>query len=132
MTPQQREVVELDGEIFDNGEAVTLVRNTLGPAGTQIAVSVVVNAIVRGYQARELISGSGIVEGDSQVIISPSQINAAQWPGGYVVGPSTQGDQRVPRKGDKMVIAGKTRAVEGCAPIYMAGELVRMTVHVKG
>ena len=128
MTPEAA-LSALDRALSRTGEAVTLTRLTLGPNSLQIPVSVVVNARVRGYAVREIIPGSGIVEGDSEVIISPTQINAAQWPGGQV-GPT--GDPRVPRKGDHMVIAGKTRSVEGCAPIYLAGELVRLTLHVKG
>jgi hypothetical protein len=131
MTPTQA-ISQLDRMIARNGEAVTLVRPTTAAGGVKIPVSVVVNAIVRGYQAKELIQGSGIQVGDSRVIISPSQINAKQWPGGYVSSPTTQGDMRVPKGNiDQMIVAGKTRQVIAASPTYLAGELVRIDVTVR-
>jgi hypothetical protein len=81
-----------------------------------------------------LIAGSGIIEGDSLVIMSPTQIVAAQWPGGQVVtSPPSMLDPRVPRQGDKAIIAGKMRTVQAAAPIYFpSGALIRIELRVKG
>ena len=89
-------------------------------------------AIVRGYKPVELISGSGIVQGDSLVILSPSDIDRAQWPGGQL--PTTVGDQRIPSKNlaDKIIRQGRTAAVQSANPVYVRGQLVRIEVQVRG
>ena len=77
-------------------------------------------------------AGSGVVLGDSKLVMSPTQIDAAQWPGGYVVGPTTAGDQRVPKPGiDQVIVQGKTRSIAAAAPTYIDGTLVRLdlTIH---
>ena len=89
---------------------------------------------VAGFQPHELlpIAGSGVVLGDSKLVMSPTQIDAAQWPGGYVVGPTTAGDQRVPKPGiDQVIVQGKTRSIAAAAPTYIDGTLVRLdlTIH---
>ena len=136
MTPEAA-IAMLDSALARNGEDVTLIRTTLGPAGSLIPFSVDCRAQVRGYQPHDLIAGSGIVQGDSIVTLSPTEINAAQWPGPVVVavGANAPGtDARVPSKnrGDRIVIAGKARAVEACAPVYLNGVLVRLVCQVKG
>ena len=127
MTPEQA-ISSLDRALSRNGELAILQR----PIGNNQAwLSVEVNAQVLGYQPHELVAGSGIVQGDSKVIISPTQINAAQWPGGYVADAQHQGDQRIPIKFDRMMIAGRPRAVQAATPRYLAGELVRIEVQVR-
>jgi len=130
-------IAQLDRALARNGQDITLQRLTLGPNGQQIAFSVGCRAMVTGYQASELIAGSGIVQGDSHVILSPTEINEAQWPGPSIVaagGAAPGTDARVPSKsrGDRCVIAGKARAVEAGTPFYIDGELVRIELQVKG
>lgn len=128
MTPAAA-IASLDRQLAAIGEDVIL-RRTIGTAN-QVNIDVVCRAFVRGYEPKELVGS--IVQGDSQVTISPTQINRAQWPGGQpVTSPPSATDPRVPRKGDKMIVAGKPRNVEAAAPIYLAGELVRIDLQVKG
>mgnify|MGYP000520537703 CR=1 FL=1 len=75
---------------------------------------------------------AGITQDTSNVIISPTEINAEGWPGDNLTGVSELLDRRVPNTRDQIVIAGKTRQVIAAAPIYVAGELVRISLRVKG
>jgi hypothetical protein len=121
-------IARLDASLARVGEDVVLRRYTQGPNSTRIPFAVTVRAQVRGYSPEELVGG--ITQQDSRVILSPTQIEAAQWPG-----PTTSpvaGDRRVPRKGDQMVIAGIARTVEAAAGIYVAGTLVRIECRVLG
>ena len=122
------EVAALDRAIARTGETVTLRRTT----GTtpQVNYDVILSALVRGYKASELISGSGIVQGDALVSLSPSGLDRAQWPGGQA--PNTAGDVRVPRVGDKIIRQGKTTAVQSANPFYVRGELARIEVQIRG
>ena len=126
MTTQ--EIAALDRAVARTGEAVTLRRNT--GSTPQTTVDVTLQAIVRGFKPSELISGSGIVAGDSLVIISPTAINAAQWPGGQ--SPTVTGDQRIPRTTDAVIRQGKSRTVQSANPVYVRGVLVRIELQVRG
>ncbi len=77
----------------------------------QIPVSVTVRAHVVDYTPETLVPGSGLQSGGSKVIISTTQIDAAQWPGAVPPGQATPGDPRVPREGDRLIVSGKTRTV---------------------
>lgn len=105
-----------------------------GVGQNQAWLSVKCRAQVLGYQVKDLSTtpGAGIQLGDSRVIMSPTQINEAQWPGGYVPGPTTQGDQRVPKGNqDRLIIQGKTRQVIAGIPTYLGGTLVRLDLVVR-
>lgn len=117
----------LERQLAAHGQDVRLQRLT----GTQqVFFEVTCRALVRGYEPRELIGG--ILQGDSKVILSPGEIEANGWPGPNSSATPTAQDRRIPRKDDKVVIAGKTRNVEAGAPIYLAGELVRIELQVRG
>jgi hypothetical protein len=60
---------------------MTLRRYTLGPNGVQIPLDVTIYGVSRNYAPHELIAGSGIVQGDTEVTFAGQQIAAAQWPG---------------------------------------------------
>lgn len=131
MPTASAEIDKLDRFLANRGEDVVLQR--IVGAVNQVVSAVTCRAFVRGYLPQQLIAGSGITQGDSQVTLSPTQIGAAQWPGGVVMSnPAPTIDPRVPRQGDKMIVAGKLRTVQAAAPIYMNGELVRIDAQVKG
>lgn len=92
-------------------------------------VSVVCPASVRGYSPQELTSN--ITQQDSKVILSPTQINNAGWPGTQVPGTA---DIRIPKKnrGDTCTINGVARAVEAGVGIYVKDVLVRIEMQVRG
>jgi hypothetical protein len=113
MTPAMA-IAALDRALGIAGENITL-RRTTGTA--LIPLDVACRAVVRGYQPHQLVGT--IIQGDSQVILSPSEMKRRQW-------------TWPPRKNDKAVIAGKVRNIEAAAPIYMGGELVRIELQVRG
>jgi hypothetical protein len=126
MTTQ--EVAALDRAVARAGETITLRRTT----GTTPSASfdVVLVALVRGYKPSELISGSGIVQGDSLIILSPTALDRAQWPGGQ--SPTTKGDVRIPRTTDAIIRQGISRTVISANPFYARGQLIRVEVQVRG
>ena len=129
MTPAQN-IASRDRNLARNGEDVILTRNTIGPNSVQIPVSVKVRAKVSGYQPQELIAGSGIVQGDVKIIISPTQIDAAQWPGTVPTNP--KGDPRIPIAGDTFMVAGRTLTVKAAIPRRIDDVLVRMECQARG
>lgn len=121
-------IAALDNALARNGEDVTLMRPT-GTTGT--GPSVTCRARVTAYRPEQLVGS--LVQGDSQVIISPSQIDAARWPtSDSKWKDTTTGDQRVPRHGDVFIIQGRTRRVKSAAPFYIDGTLVRIEATVIG
>lgn len=131
MTPEEV-IADLDHSLDEDGQDVVLQCFTLGPSGLQIPYSVTVRAFVRGIIPRtadELVQG--ITQDQSSVIMSPTQINAKNWPG-----PDTTGiavvDRRIPSKNrkDKIVINGKPRSVEAGVGVYLQNELVRIEARV--
>lgn len=118
------EILELDRSLADVGEDLVIrrVTGTTSQTNTDLAV----RGSVRGYQPQELTTN--IIQGDTKVILSPTQINAAGWPGvsGGVL------DHRVPRRGDKAIVQGKTLNIEAAAPIYVDNTLVRLELQVRG
>lgn len=120
---------DLDQMLRSDGQQVTLRRVT----GTtnQVSVDCQCWAFVRNYNASEL--AGAIIQGDSAVILSATDIIAAQWPGGQAVtNPPGVSDPRVPRATDRVIIEGRARAVISAEPIYIGGELHRVNLQVRG
>lgn len=114
MTPQGA-ISALDRALTVTGEDITLRRTT----GTNQAPFDVesVRAIVRGYEPAELVGS--ITQGDSKIILSPTEMQARQW-------------TWPPREGDIVIIRDKHRRVEAAHSIYMGETLVRVELSVKG
>lgn len=134
MTPAQA-IAMLDRQLEKHGQRITLQRLTSAAGGASIPFDVTVRAFVRNYKPDELVGG--IVQSDSKVTISPTEIEEKGWPGPsvYTVAPNTtlsEQDRRVPRKGDNARINGRLRNIEASMPIYLDDELVRIDMHVKG
>lgn len=120
----------LDRQLAANGLKVKL-RKTPASGGSPALNSVDCMAFVRGSVPQQLVGQ--IMQGDTNVIISPTEINAAGWPGASVPTLPTDQDPRVPVQGDSVVINGKPRKI--VAPpqgIYLAGTLVRINIQVAG
>jgi hypothetical protein len=116
----------LDRGLAARGEDVVL-RRIGGSGATATSVDVTCRAVVRGYRPEELVGG--IAQGDSQVILSPSEIRSSGWPD---PDGSPSGSASLPRKGDKLIVQGRMRTIEAAAPIQVAGELVRIDLQVRG
>jgi hypothetical protein len=120
---------DLDAMLRSDGQQVTL-RRVVGTTN-QANVDCTCRALVRGYRADEL--AGGIIQGDSLVILSATDIERAQWPGGQpVTSPPNGLDVRVPKKNDKIIIMGRPRNIEAADPVYVDGQLHRINVTVRG
>jgi hypothetical protein len=120
---------DLDQMLRSDGQQVTL-RRMVGTTN-RVPVDCTCWASVRGYQPQEL--AGAVIQGDSHVVLSGTDIIAAQWPGGEpITSPPTALDPRVPRTGDFLVIEGRTRAIVSAAPIYVGDDLVRVDIQARG
>ena len=127
MTDAEQAIADLTAALAADGEWIELWRET----GTQkIPFKVRCRAFVRGYTAQELVGG--IAQTDSKIVMSPTEIIRAGWPGPNSSATPTDQDRRVPRKGDAVVIAGRKRTVETAGGIYVAAELVKIEMRVLG
>jgi uncharacterized membrane protein len=120
------EIKELDLSLVNDGEDFVLRRiiSTSSPPNLDVTC----RGCIRGYMPDELTVS--VIQGDSKIIMSPTQITAASWPNPS--SPVGDLDSRVPRKGDKAIVQGKTRNIEAAAPIYLANVLVRIELQVRG
>lgn len=112
-------VANLNGMLATMGESIVLRR----PGGMDVTCQ----AVVRGYAPSEMVTGSGITQQSQKIIIGPSEIIAAGWPGG-----SGPGDIRVPANGDRVLSSRGALRVESAVGFYVEGELVRIEMIVKG
>lgn len=115
-----KEIDALDKSLARAGQTVTLRRLP--------TTDVICPASIRGYTPQELTSN--ITQQDSKVILSPTQINAAIWPGTQV---PTLPDIRIPSKnrGDLCEINGVFRTVQAGVGIYVQDVLVRIELQVR-
>lgn len=128
-------IAALDNALAETGEDVIL-RRVVGIAPNQVNIDVVCRAKVTGASVQEI--AAGIPATSLNVILSPTQINDAQWPGGTIAAlPPFNLDQRVPRAGvtDKILLKDRgdaPRAVTFSDPVFFDGELVRINLRISG
>jgi hypothetical protein len=125
-------IAALDEALAQVGEDVIL-RRVVGTAPNQVNVDVRCRAKVDAIRIEQI--AAGIPATDLNVVMSPTQINEAQWPGGTIPQvPPFNIDQRVPRANgpDKMIVRGQLRQVAFSDPKFVAGELVRLDLRVTG
>jgi hypothetical protein len=125
------EIAELDRALQEDGENIVLRRVKGTSLATVQNVDVTCRAFVRGYDPNELVGG--ISQQDVKVILSPTQIDAADWPADEADSTSPI-DERIPRKnrGDRAVIAGRVHSVEAAKGILIDGILVRIDMQCRG
>ncbi len=123
----------LDGALAQAGEDIIL-RRVIGVAPNQTNIDVTCRARVDAATVQQIVAN--IPATDFNIIISPTQINNAQWPGGTVPTlPPFNVDQRVPRIGgpDKVLMRGQApKAIAFVDPKFINGELVRIDMRVTG
>lgn len=125
------EIAALDNALERAGEDVVL-RRFAGKAPNQVSVDVTVRASVRAVSAEQIIVGT-ISQTGLNIVISPSQIMAAQWPGGLRDGAVlSSADPRIPRATDKIVVQGKERQIKVSRPIFVGGTWVRCDLVADG
>jgi hypothetical protein len=127
MTPAQARAA-LDRALAKAGEDAVLQR-LLGE--DLVPVSVTLRASIRDYQPVEIAGGVGLQAGDSKLVISTTEIDAAGWPGADPEA-QTPGDPRILREGDRIIVEGKTRVVlAGWPAPRIAGELIRIEAAIR-
>ncbi len=124
------EIAALDNTLLRAGEDVVL-RRVAGKSPNAVNVDVTVRAVARTVSADQVVGT--IAQNDLNVVISPSQIIAGQWPGGLRDGAvQSATDPRIPRTTDFMVIQGRQRQVRVSKPIFVGGVWVRTDIVVAG
>ncbi|WP_416065414.1 hypothetical protein ACK9YZ_01310 [Rhizobium sp. ZK1] len=123
MTPEHA-IVQLDDQLLKHGEDILLRRRVSGGPDAEVTC----RALVRGVKAEKIVGT--ITQLDLEVIISPTQILAAGWPGGGQ--PSVAVDPRLPKVTDFMVIKGRERQVKMSDPIFLHGQWIRCNLVVAG
>lgn len=123
-------IADLDAALARVGEDVIL-RRVSGVAPNAVNADVIVRATVNDYAPNELVGG--IVQTDSKVILSPTQITAAGWPNPVITAiPPFNPDPHIPKIGDKAIISGKLRNIAFVNSLTVANELVRIEMRVSG
>jgi hypothetical protein len=129
------EIAALDNALAQAGEDIIL-RRVVGTAPNQVNIDVHCRAKVNALTAQQL--AAGIPATELNVILSPTQINDTQWPGGHVPAlPPFNLDQRVPRAvpTDKVLLVTRgdqPRAITFSDPKFINGELVRINLRISG
>jgi hypothetical protein len=126
-------VAALDAALARAGEDIIL-RRVIGTAPNQTAIDVKCRAKVTAKSAEPSVAG--ILVTTFEIIISPTQIKNAKWPGGTPPQlPPFDVDQSIPRAGttDKVLMRGlPPKDVIFVDPVMPGGEVVRINMKVKG
>jgi len=112
-------ITSLDKQLAKHGQTATLRRWT-GSGSARTPVDVTVRVRAQDYRVEELVGG--IEQGDTRVVLSPTQIVAAGWPG----------PQGWPRNGDAIIIAGREREIVSAPPQVIDDVVVRIDMVVRG
>lgn len=112
MSPAEH-IADLDADLREDGEDIVLRRMTHVGTTSTPADRAGIRAHVRGYRPDELVGS--IAQGDRQAILSPSGL-----------------DGDLPKRGDFVLIAGRSCRIEAVAEIRVGGVVVRIELQVKG
>lgn len=124
-----RHIDVLDRALTRSGQTIVL-RRLYGQAPNVVNVdSPNIRAGVRSPSNEEL--SAGYAQTDSVVILSPTDLASAQWPGGELPS-ATVADPTLPRRNDKAIIDGRIRNVELVKPFVVGNVLVRIELRVLG
>jgi hypothetical protein len=126
------EIAELDRALLLDGQDIVLRHVTGTTSATQVYIDVTCRAFVRGFAPEELVSG--ITQQDSRVVMSATQINAAEWPDALSVLAFDDPDPRIPTKnrGDLCYIDGRKHSIESARGVTIDATLVRIDMVVRG
>jgi hypothetical protein len=109
MTPAQA-IGMLDRQLAQHGSTLNLFRGD--------AAAVPVRGFPRGYDPDEI--GSGISQGDTQVVISPTHLSGTVF------------ETALPRKLDQIEFGGRRRNIENAEPVLLDDVVVRINLQVRG
>lgn len=114
-----KQIAALDRAIARHGQTVILSREGAEETGYEAEIP----AWVRGANAVQLTESTR--QQDRNVIISPTDLEAAQWP-------DVLAESRVPRNGDRVFIDGAWCRVEQAEGLFGPGGLIRVNLVVRG
>lgn len=121
MSQVEREIADLDFSLLNDGQTIVLRRG--------VSTDVSCYAFVRELNEEQLVDTIG--QQQFNVVISPTQIYAANWPSAPD-SPPVSPDPTIPIKGDRVLIAGRIRTVQAVLPKFVANTLVRIDMKVRG
>lgn len=128
MSPEEC-IADLDAGLAETGEDVIL-RRTVGTAPNVLNIDVECRATIRTWRLKEEELVGGIAQAVILATISPTQIAAAQWPGG--VAPGAAVDPSIPRRLDRLIVGGRVHMIEAVDPITVNGVNVRYNMQLLG
>jgi hypothetical protein len=124
----------LDQALGAAGSEEIILRRVIGMAPNQVTIDVTCIAKVTAATTEQV--EAGIPAASFNIIISPTQIRGAQWPGGTIPAlPPFDVDQSIPRAGttDKVLMRGlPPKDVTFVDPVLINGEVVRINMRVLG
>lgn len=130
----QELIAALDAALRDGAHEEIILRRVVGIGPNQVNIDV--TCIARADAASTEQIAAGIPATDFNLILSPTQIKAAQWPGGSAPAlPPFDLDQSIPRKGptDKVLMRGQPpKAVDWVDAKFVGREVVRINMRVTG
>jgi hypothetical protein len=130
MTPETA-ISSLDNQIAQHGKAVRLVRMD-GKTGNVLATADI-RAIVRNNSSVSGIHGTAVMQGDTHLVISPTDLDNAGWPTAKPgINIPLEDDPRIPRTSDKIMLFGRDRQIHSVEPISLNDILVRLNIIVRG
>lgn len=122
----------LDRGLARNGEDVVL-RRVIGNGSNTTNIDVTCRALVRSFRLDTVEIAPALAQNILVVILSPTQIRRAQWPGGTAPqDPAKFVDPSIPRRLDILVIKDRVRTIESVDPIDVDGEIVRFNIKALG
>lgn len=123
-------ISRLDGALARRGEDVILSR-VVKRSGSNATTTVTCRAVVKAVDAKKVVGS--ILQTDLELILSPTQITGANWPGqddNTPIGSTVP--QHYPRITDVANVQGKPRQVKQVNNRVMAGVWVRTEMVVAG
>jgi hypothetical protein len=127
-------IADLDVALSEAGSEEIILRRIAGTASNQVNIDVTCIAKVVVIDTERGPGGVAITHYD--VIISPTQINQAQWPGSTISAVSPFNlDQSIPRAGptDKILMRGLPPCeINMVDPVKVGGEVVRINMKATG
>lgn len=105
------------GALTRFGRQMTLRRKHLAAGGVLQPLDVVVYGTIKNYAPQELIGT--IVQGDSEVIVTDTEIGERQWPG-------------PPRANDYIIVDGVEKTVKAVETKYLGVDKLVYKLQVRG
>jgi hypothetical protein len=111
-------IAALDDALAEAGQDVVL-RRVVGATN----IDVKCRASVRNWRLKEEQIEGGVATSVKIIVISPTDVAKAQWPGGSLPGQTV--DPSIPRRNDKLIFDGRVHNVEAVAPYTLGNQTVR-------